>query len=79
VITKPKRPRFWIEVAFAALAAVLAVVTLIDADWIEWLTGTSPDGGNGSLEWLIAGGCALASLISGALARLEWQRARMAT
>lgn len=70
--------RFWLEVAFAACAAGLAVVTLIDPEWVELLSGTNPDGGTGSLEWLIAGSCALASILSGALARQDWRRLRMA-
>ena len=78
MVFRPTRARFWVEIVFAVLAAVLAVTTLINAEWIEWLTGTDPDGGDSSLEWLIAGACALVALISAALARLEWRRAQVA-
>lgn len=78
MISRSTGARFWVEIVFAVLAAVLAVTTLINAEWIEWLTGTDPDGGDGSLEWLFAGACALVALISAALARLEWRRAQVA-
>ena len=31
-------------------------------DWIEQWFGLNPDGGDGSLEWLLAGGLVLAGL-----------------
>jgi hypothetical protein len=43
--------RFWLASLLATLCAVLLVVTLFVHDWIERLTGLSPDGGDGALEF----------------------------
>lgn len=56
------RIRSFIEIALAVIAAVLFVITLISAEWIEELTGWEPDGGSGELEWLIAGAFLVAAI-----------------
>jgi hypothetical protein len=71
----PLRGRFWLELALAAIALVLFVLTLVWHDWIEAF-GIEPDGGNGSLEWVIVALFAVAALVCGALARAEWRRSR---
>ena len=38
----------WVKSALAVATAVLAVVTAINAEWIEWLFGIDPDGGSGA-------------------------------
>jgi hypothetical protein len=43
--------RFWLASLLAALCVVLLVVTLFVHDWIERLSGLSPDGGDGALEF----------------------------
>lgn len=43
--------RFWLASLLAALCVALLVVTLFVHDWIERLTGLSPDGGDGALEF----------------------------
>jgi hypothetical protein len=43
--------RFWLASLLAALCVVLLVVTVFVHDWIERLTGLSPDGGDGALEF----------------------------
>jgi hypothetical protein len=67
------RHRFWAELAMAAIALVLFLLTLSWQDWIEAL-GVKPDGGDGSLEWVIVAGLALLALASTMLACTEWKR-----
>lgn len=62
------RGRFWLELALAAIAVVLFVLTLVWHDWIEAF-GIEPDGGNGSLEWVVVGVFAVAAVVCGGLAR----------
>ena len=69
------RGRFWLEIALAGIAAILFVLTLVWHDWIEAF-GIEPDGGNGSLEWVVVGVFAVAAIVCGALARAEWRRSR---
>lgn len=71
--------RFWIEVTLAAIAVVLTIVTVLIPDWIERLTGESPDAGGGEAEWLITVIFALAAVVFGLLATLEWRRGGLAT
>lgn len=71
------RGRFWLELALAAIAVVLFVLTLVWHDWIEAF-GIEPDGGNGSLEWVVVGVFAVAAVVCGGLARAEWRRSRPA-
>jgi undecaprenyl pyrophosphate phosphatase UppP len=70
------RVRFWVESALASLTAVLAIVTVFWHEWIEILFKVDPDGGDGSLEWLIVLGLAVTTIILASLARMDWRRAR---
>ncbi len=62
----------------AMVGAALAVLTLAWPDWIEAF-GIEPDGGNGSLEWIIAVGFLVAGLGLGLLARHDQRRLRTLT
>ncbi|HEY2196001.1 MAG TPA: hypothetical protein VGH76_27410 [Actinomycetospora sp.] len=66
--------RYRLEVVATVIAAVLALVTLVWADWIELLTGLDPDGGNGELEWLLAAAFAVVAVVCGVLARRDHRR-----
>jgi hypothetical protein len=72
------RKRFYIEAALAVATFVLAVVTLINQEWIEAVFGVDPDHGNGSLEWIMVGVLAVATVVFGLLAFSERRRASLA-
>jgi len=71
-------PAFMLESALALAAASLAVLTIAWPDWIEAISGFSPDRHNGSFEWIIVSGLALVSLVCAMLARREWRRRALA-
>jgi hypothetical protein len=58
---------FGIESGLASMSAVLAVVTLFWADWLE-VTGWKPDHVDGSVEWMIAAALLLVAVVLGGLA-----------
>lgn len=68
------RIRFWIEVALSALAAGLAVLTLVTREWIELLFGIDPDQGSGALEWAVVVALFVVSLGLALIA--SWDRMR---
>jgi hypothetical protein len=47
-------------------------------DWIEALTGFSPDHHNGSFEWMIVAGLFLVCVLVSFAARAEWRRPKPA-
>jgi hypothetical protein len=71
------RTRSRIEALVAALTGVLAVVTLFVPDWIEVVTGTDPDHGNGTLEVLIVLALAVASVVLALAAGANHRRAAL--
>ena len=76
--THPSRTLFWIEAALAGVAGFLTVLTLFTREWIEAVFNVDPDGGDGSLEWLIVVALAVVTVVFAVLARLEWRRMRPA-
>jgi len=68
--------RFWLETILATVTGALFVLTLVSRDWIEAVFGVDPDQHNGSLEWFIVALLPAVSLVSAALARTEWRKAR---
>jgi hypothetical protein len=74
--THLSRTLFWIEAALASVAGFLTVLTLFTREWIEALFNVDPDGGDGSLEWLIVVCLAVVTVVFAVLARLEWRRTR---
>jgi hypothetical protein len=72
------RSRFWLEAGLASLCGFLAILTLFWRDWIEALTGFSPDHHNGSFEWMIVAGLFLVCVLVSFAARAEWRRPKPA-
>ena len=51
--------RFVAELSVALIAVMLLIASIVSPDWVETLTGASPDNGDGGVEWgaaLVAGG-----------------------
>ena len=56
----------WATVALGAAASVataLTLLTIVVPDWIEGFFEVEPDGGSGSLEWLLVGVLLLLSVV----------------
>ena len=56
----------WATVALGAAASVataLTLLTIVVPDWIEGIFEVEPDGGSGSLEWLLVGVLLLVSVV----------------
>jgi hypothetical protein len=68
--------RMWLELILGSITGILFAITLLARDWIEVVFGLDPDGGSGSLEWLIVGGLLAATITLFMLARMEWRKSR---
>ena len=68
------RRLFWIETGLAAITGLLALITPIFPDWIEFVSGWDPDQHNGSVEWLIVVGLFVIAVVMIAAAAIEWRR-----
>jgi hypothetical protein len=68
-------PRFWVSAVAGGLAATLGALTAVWPDWIELLTGTDPDGGNGGLEWIAVGVLLVVAVLLVRRARVAWRGA----
>lgn len=64
-----------IDVIAGAVFGFLTILTLIVPDWIEVVFKVEPDGGNGSLEWLVVAGMAVVTLAFAVDARRTWNAA----
>jgi hypothetical protein len=53
------------------LLGAVTILTAVWPDWIEGLLGFDPDGGNGSVEWLIVVVLAVATVVVAVLARRD--------
>ncbi len=58
-----------IEVSLAAMTGVLGVLTVFWRDWMEALTGWSPDRHSGSVEFGLVAALLIASVSCAAVAR----------
>jgi hypothetical protein len=67
--------RFWIETVTAVIGTLLFALTLITREWFEALTGIDPDGGSGALEFALAFGLLIVSVVSVWAAQRSFRRA----
>ena len=65
---------FWAETGLAAISGILALITPVFPDWIEFVSGWDPDQHDGSVEVLIAAGLFVVALAMAAAAAIEWRR-----
>jgi uncharacterized membrane protein len=72
------RPLFWIEVGLAAITGLLALITPIFPDWIEFVSGWDPDQHDGSVERMIVVGLFIVTIAMVASATVEWRRTPVA-
>lgn len=70
------RARFWIESVFAGSCAFFAVLTWLWRDWIEAVTGLSPDHHHGSFEWKLVSTLCVLCLLAALAAHFESVRMR---
>jgi len=67
-----------IEGLLGLASLALAVLTVVNKEWIEGLTGLEPDAGSGALEWGIVIAFGLAAVLLGRMAWRDRQRLRTA-
>jgi hypothetical protein len=68
------RRLFFVEMGLAAFTGLLALITPIFPDWIEFVSGWDPDQHDGSVERMIVIGLFVVTLMMVALAAIEWRR-----
>ena len=68
------RRLFWVEICLAAITGLLALITPIFPDWIEFVSGWDPDQHDGSVERMIVLGLFVVTIVMVALAAIEWRR-----
>jgi hypothetical protein len=72
------KTRLTIEGLLGLASLALAVLTVVNKEWIEELTGLEPDAGSGALEWGIVIAFGLAAVLLGRMAWRDRQRLRAA-
>jgi uncharacterized membrane protein len=73
------RPLFWVEVGLAAITGLLALITPIFPDWIEFVSGWDPDKHDGSVERMIVVGLFVVTIVMVFAAAIEWRRTATAS
>jgi uncharacterized membrane protein len=68
------RRLFWVEIGLAVTTGLLALITPIFPDWIEFASGWDLDQHGGSVEWMIVVGLFVVTIVMAALAAIEWRR-----
>lgn len=72
-MTSRRQLRLHIEVVLAFVFALLAIVTVLDPQWIEQLFELDPDSGSGEAEWGLTAAFGVASLVASLLAGRDWR------
>jgi hypothetical protein len=71
------RTAFWAHLSWkaglSALAGFLAILTMLDPEWIELIFHVDPDEGEGWLEVGLTVACAAVALLGGLWARRDWR------
>jgi hypothetical protein len=70
----PLPQRFWVETAMGLMSSVLLALTVLIPDWIERLFGSTPDAGDGSIEWRLALSLASISVVMFGFAGRTWKK-----
>jgi hypothetical protein len=70
---------FRIEISLAVLAGFLGVLTVFWRDWIEALTGWSPDHHSGSIEFGLISVLLIVSILCAAAARRTYRQLVLAS
>jgi len=65
--------RAHIEAGLALLTGLLCLAAIFVPDWIEKVAGFDPDGGDGTLERVVALGFGLATVVLGFSARRHYR------
>jgi uncharacterized membrane protein len=68
------RRLFWVEIGLAAITGLLALITPIFPDWIEFVSGWDPDQHDGSVERMIVVGLFVVTIVLAVAAAIEWRR-----
>lgn len=56
--------RMIVEFILAGVFAILAIVTVVNPQWIEAVLRVDPDAGSGALEWLIVAAFGVLALVA---------------
>ena len=73
-MSKVRGVRFWVELSLTCASALLFVLTLVNAEWIEVVFGVEPDGGDGSAELLITAALLAITIVLSLLTFREGRR-----
>ncbi len=73
------RQRLLVATFAASLSAICCIATIVAPRWFELVFGVAPDGGDGSLETIVAVAISAGACVAFAWAgRREWRRLRRA-
>ena len=70
---------FWLPFIACLIAGAATIASVIEPEWIERVSGFSPDAGSGETEWLIPAVAAVVAVVAFAVTRLQWRRIQPAS